>query len=319
MLVPSFYSDYQPIPSPLWERAARGVFGVARAAAGARLVVEGEIPRSPAVLATNSTQKYDFLALRAELLRRGIPAVTLTKGKNYHQPAMRFLLSRLGVIPIVSRGYLLTVDFGAVWSRRPSEAEYRALRRHLDSGEPLPPGEPFERLQGMERSMVGHPFRPDRESYREVMLRAYAASLGETVRLARQAADAGHHVQMYPEGTVSKRLGTGRIGLVQLAQALRLPIVPVGMSGCPETFCGATPALRRGTITIRFGQPFPPEIAGLPAGFRPFHPEDEEAYRTPLLETTGRVMTAIEGLLDPDYRSLPGFESAGTRGTRRFL
>ena len=103
-----FFRSYRALPAPFWEWA------VSRAwrAIGKRVVFAGfTAPASPVVFATNSTWKYDFMPFRVELERRGIPAVTITKGKNYHARAQGFLLQRLGVVPIVSRGYLLLVDF----------------------------------------------------------------------------------------------------------------------------------------------------------------------------------------------------------------
>ena len=147
----------------------------------------------------------------------------------------------------------------------------------------------------------------------------YAASMGESLRLTREAVAAGANVQIYPEGTAASRLGPGRIGTVQFARALGLPIVPVGMSGCREAFAGSGLSLRGGTVTVRFGAAFWPELGALPSDFEPFSPGHEARHRPVLQAATDDLMARIDGLLDPAYRRLDGFAGDGTQGTRRFL
>ena len=250
--------------------------------------------------------------------------MTVAKAKNYHDPIMRFLLSRLGVVPLASKGYLLLVDFTGAIGRRPDDAEYRALRDRLERGAPWPAGEPFEALATRPRALLGHAFDPAAEPYRAFVQRVYAEEpLGETLRLAREAVAAGADVQMYPEGTVAPRLGRGRPGAVQLAWALGLPIVPVGMSGCPDAFAGDSPLLRvrpggAAALTIRFGRALtlPPNL--LPADFRPFNAVAEATHRAALVGYTDDVlMPAIEALLDPPFRR--GEAPSPGKGTRAFL
>ncbi len=300
MLDRDFFRAYRALPSPFWEYVVSRAWRMRRA----RVVFEGfEAPASPVVFATNSTWKYDFMPFRVELERRRIPTVTITKGKNYHARAQGFLLRRLGVVPIVSRGYLLLVDFVAVTGRRPTEAEYAALRRYVDTGEALGAG--FDAITENARVLLGHAFDPAAGDYRSFVQGVYAAAMAETVRLCRDAVDAGAHVQIYPEGTVSSRLGPGRIGAVQLAHALGRPIVPAGISG-----------IHTDTVTVRFGAPFVP---ALPADLVPFSPEHEAKHRAVLQRETDALMDRIDTLLDPACRRLAGFAPDGTTGTRRFL
>jgi 1-acyl-sn-glycerol-3-phosphate acyltransferase len=276
-------------------------------------------PTTPVLFASNSTQKNDFMPIRAEWVRRGVKAVTVTKGKNYHLRGFGWLLGKVGVIPLASRGYLLLVDFTALLKRRPTEAEYRALRSHLDEGTPLPESADFERLQRAPRELMGLPFEPVTRGYRAALAEVYAWSMGHTLRLAREVVSAGYSIQMYPEGTVSSRLGKGRVGAVQLAHALGLVIVPVGMSGCREVFRGQGFALRGGEVRVRFGEPYALPRHELPDDFRPFHPDDEARHRPVLQRWTGEVMSRLDALLDAPYRHVEGFEGDGTQGTRRFL
>jgi len=319
MLDRSFFEGYRVCPSRPWERAVATAWTAMERVTRTRVRFENleALPKTPALIATNSTQKYDFMPIRAELKRRGIPTVTVTKGKNYHQPVMAFLLERLGVVPLASRGYLILVDFRALFGRRPHDDEYRALRSHLDAGTELPAH--LAALDRTARTLLGYAFDPAQERWRDLVHRVYACVMAETRRLASIAVRAGHHVQMYPEGTVSSRLGTGRIGAVQLAWALKLPIVPAGMSGCPDAFRGGAPLLKGGDVVVRFGAPYalPGEL--LPPGFAPFEPEHEARHRPALDAATQDLMRRIDGLLDEPFQSRAGFVSSGTQGTHRFL
>ena len=321
MLDRAFFANYPDLPAAPWERGAARVFTAMQRASrtDVRLINLDALPHRPVLIATNSTQKFDFLPIRAALRERGARVVTVTKGKNYHQPVMRFLLERLGVVPLASRGYLLLVDFVSVMKRRPTDYEYRALRRHVDEGEPLADTALAQHLEQTPRELLGHRFVPGAEHYRDLIRRVYCAVMGETLRLSREAVGAGYHVQMYPEGTVSSRLGEGRIGAVQLAWALGLPIVPAGMSGCRRAFRGQTPVLKGGSISIRFGGAYELPEDLLPSDFRPFDPEHEARHRPALQAATEQLMARLDALVDPDHRREPGLESDGTRGTRRFL
>lgn len=278
------------------------------------------LPREPVLLATNASHMYDFFPLRCLLRRAGIPVVSIAKGKYFRQRAMRWALERVGVVPIVSRGYLLVADFVAVHGRRPDEPEYRALRDHLDRGDALPARPAFDALRERPRAIVGFPFAPATETYRAAMLRTYERCMQETVRLASLAVARGHHVHLYPEGTVSSRLGTGRRGAIQLARALGLAIQPVGISGCREAFeRPRSPRLRGGRITIRFGEPWRHATAALPSWFRPFDARHERDCAPLLDDATGALMERIDDLLDPAYRHSPTHVHDGSTGVGRFL
>lgn len=321
MLDRAFFASYPVLPAAPWERGAAQVFTAMQRATRTDVRLENldALPRRPVLIATNSTQKFDFLPIRAALRDRGVRAVTVTKGKNYHQPVMGFLLKRLGVVPLASRGYLLLVDFVALMKRRPTDVEYRALRRHVDDGEPIADPALAHRLETTPRELLGHRFAPGAERYRDLVRRVYGAVMRETLRLSREAVDAGYHVQMYPEGTVSSRLGEGRIGAVELAWALKLPIVPAGMSGCRRAFRGQTPVLKGGSVSIRFGEAYELPEDLLPGDFRPFDPEHEARHRGALGAATERLMTKLDALVDADHRRQEGFVTDGTTGTRRFL
>lgn len=319
MLTPMFYRNYQVLPTAWFHRPAVRFYQAWVVGMRTRIAVEGwdRLPAAPALLATNSTQKHDFMALRVLTDGQGIRCVTVTKAKNYHHPLQAFVLGRLGVVPLASKGYFLLLDATQTLGRRPTEQEYRHLRDHLDHNTPLPSG-PLQRLLGHNRTLLDQTFDPAAQSWRQFMQEQYRTSLGHTVRLAKVAVDAGCHVQMYPEGTVSQRLGPGRPGAVQLALALGLPVVPIGLSGCPQSFYGDSPLSRRGRIHIRVGEAMvvPPDL--VPTDFVPFDPEHEQRHKSALQGFTDGLMDNIEALLDEPHRRVPGQHWQG-KGTRAFL
>lgn len=320
MLDLAYLERYRVLSNWRWELPLGLVYlGLSRLTR-TRLVLHGfEPPRAPVLYATNSTQKYDFLAFRAAVRTKNVPLVTVTKAKNYHSRAMEPVLAQTGVIPLVSRGYILVFDAVKTAGRRPEAHEYRALRDHMEKGEPLPAGPYFDALARTERSILGTAYDPRAMALRDALNESYRALMRETVRLAREAVAAGNSVHVYPEGTVSPRLGQGRIGAMMFAQALGLPVVPVGMSGCAEAYAGNSPAPGGGTVHLRFGEAFQPDFSALPRDFRAFDPEHEARYKPALEAQTERLMSAIDALLDPAYRRDPARARTRVDDTRRFL
>ncbi len=319
MLTPDYLRSFDPLPRPTFERAARGVLEMMERFSGTHLEVEGfEPPSRPVLYATNSTQRNDFLALRLALARRAVKVTTVTKARTYHEGSGH-VAAWLGTIPIASRGYVLLVDFVAVNGRRPTDAEYRLLRDHVDQGTALPSSDAFGRLVSVPRELLGHAVDPACEPYADAVHRVYGALMQETLRLMRTAVARGHSIQLYPEGTVSPRLGVGRIGAVQAAHALGLDIVPVGMSGCPEVIRGDGLLLTGGTIRLRFGEPLRHPLATLPEGFQAFEPASERAHRPALLAATEVLMSRLDGLLDERYRRPAIAPRKEPTSTHRFL
>jgi hypothetical protein len=319
MLTPDYLREYDPLPRPAFELAAWGIMVAIQRVSRTKLVLENFTPPPrPVLFATNSTQRNDFLALRLAMAKRGVKVTSVTKARTYHEASGR-VAERLGTIPIASRGYVLLVDFVAVNGRRPSDAEYRQLRDHIDSWAVLPRTEAFERMLRRPRAVLGHWVDPTSEPYADAVHRVYRALMQETLRLMRLAVAEGHSIQLYPEGTVSKRLGTGRIGAVQAAHALGLDIVPVGMNGCPEAIRGDGVLLRGGTIRLRFGEPLKHPVATLPKDFQAFDPASERAHRPALLAATETLMSRIDGLLDAPYRRPLVAPPKEPTSTHRFL
>ena len=316
MLDPDFYRRYRVLPTPWFFQSSYQFYRAWVAATRTRVVAENfdRLDARPMIIATNSTQNQDFMAIRLLAGQRNVKMVTVTKAKNYHSRIMAFALERLGVVPIASKGYFILVDAIATLGRRPTDAQYRALRDHLERDTAIDDAELAPVLHRA-RPIFGRAFDPQQTSWRALVRSIYQDSLSETVRLSGEAVQAGHHVQMYPEGTVSRRLGRGRNGAVQLAHALDLAILPVGMSGCPEAFIGTSPMVRGGEIRLRVGEPIALPKGLLPSDFRPFDPVHEAAHQASLQRVTDEVMGQLNALVDPPYRRADGEVGPG-KGTR---
>ena len=130
-----FVRDYDILPRPGWVEFLRRVTTPLMRARGVTVAYEGleHVPSKPSLMVGNSTHRYEVVLLRWALDRRGIGVVIASKGKNYHAPWMRHFCVVAGSLPLVSRGYILTMDFLHVHGRRPTEEEYRALRDHGDA------------------------------------------------------------------------------------------------------------------------------------------------------------------------------------------
>jgi 1-acyl-sn-glycerol-3-phosphate acyltransferase len=309
-----------PMYKPAWMAGSRalahGLFNLPRRT---KIEVEGleHLQNAGlAIITANHTHRYDFLPIRYALDARDINIVTWVKARDYRSASRSLVLSKMGNIPIASRGYLICADFAGEFGRSPTEEEYRQLRDHVDVGFAADPA----LLDGLvrPRSIMGSTADPSQLGYAGAIRQAYYEFMMTTLDKARMARDAGRHVQIYPQGATSGQLTPGKNGAVQAAIALGLPIVPVGISGCRGVFKGATPVSKGGVITIRFGEPIELQREFLPEGFRPYHPDDEATHREVLTEWTQDVMDRIAGLCDPDCRWAPDLKSDAKQGIARF-
>ena len=262
------------------------------------------LPDHPVIIATNHTHRLDFLPMWVDLIHGGHLLTGWVKARMYKHRRARWMMRSTGYnIPLVSKGYLIAADFKELFDRRPGEGEYRRLRDHLDHRQPLPKSPTFERLQTQERSILGCRFEPHKETYREALVDLYYRMMSRALDLAGKAVNVGAHLHIYPEGEVSQRLTRGHTGIVHVALALDLPIVPVGISGIAEAYIGNGPLTRGGEVRICVGEELEvdPELGG--PDFRPFHPDDQVACDRRFQEVTDRVMKALNQLVDPSLRS----------------
>ena len=292
------------------------VAGLSFAIPRTQLVVEGSehLPDGPAIFSPNHTHKFDFLPVRYALIKTH-RLITWIKARDYNDPMMRAFFDAAGNLPIASRGYIISADFIAQRGTRPTETEYRALRDHVDHGEPLPEGAPFDDLQSNARSIGGVGFDPTTTTYRNAIQETYRLYMEQTLRLAKIVRDAGAHQHIYPQGAVSRQLTPGKTGAVQAAMALGLPIVPVGISGCIESFYKNTP-WSSGAIKIRIGEPIEFDA---PTGARFFDAEWEAENATSLNAQTEQLMGTIHDLVDHHYGWASNSTSDGKTGVARFI
>lgn len=311
-----------PLPDRLtWWLTDKALWAMHELYGGVRVELE-EVPEltAPVIFAMNHSHYYDFMPSRRALWTHlGIKTVSFVKARAYQHRLDSLFVTSIGNIPIVSRGYLICADFARVHGRKPGEDEYRRLREHIDHGAALPDEPIYRALQTRRRSMLDLPFDPAASSYRAGLERCYAAGMAGTLAHARRAVAAGVHLHIYPEGLYSTRLSRGRIGAVQFALALDLPIVPVGFCGMNELFAARAMVPRRpGVLRMRFGEPRRVASSAFP-GFRPFVPSEERRLRGALERETEGLMVAINELLEPAYRWGEELDGDGLEGVGRFF
>ncbi|HEY4221055.1 MAG TPA: hypothetical protein VGO62_06925, partial [Myxococcota bacterium] len=93
LLTPSFYAGYRVLPTRPFKDVVDMAARAHMALVGFRVDVDAatRLPQTPALLCTNSTHRYDFLALMKGLDQLGHRVVTVSKAKNFHRPAMAFV------------------------------------------------------------------------------------------------------------------------------------------------------------------------------------------------------------------------------------
>lgn len=284
-----------------------------------KIIVEGfdNLPQDrPVFIAMNHTDRFSYGPLMWWMYRRAHRArflATWVKGKYFSNPAMAWWIARTGNIPIPSRGYLISVTFQQRIGRKPSPEEYRQLRSLLDE-------KPISTTLGPDAQQYVASWTPD---YASGMDALFAEMMGEVMRLHREAFDvARRHVLVFPEGTRSTRLIKGRTGLVEVAQHLGLPIVPIGCSGGDRLYPGDSPISKGGRITFRVGPPL--EVDGPALGphritetFVPFSRRAHQDFGPRFQTLIDIVMERISDLIEPEYRTAP--EHASAQGADRFL
>jgi len=282
------------------------------------IALEGvsNVPDQPVLLAQNHTHRYDFLATRLALWRRGVGIGAWVKPRTYQDRWMARFLTATGNIPVASRGWLISADVRATLGRRPTEDEYRALRSHLDQEAPLPAS--LRPLQNQPRDILGVPFDPTDQPWRVAMAALYRRLMALTLDHSRALMAAGWHLHIFPQGVYSSRLTPGRIGAVQAALALGVPIVPVGLSGMGSAFRHDRLWPVGGRLKLRFGEPIVLSRQGL-VDFVPFDADSEQINRGALERETSLVMDRICELLEPGCRWDDDPRGDGLQGVGRFI
>ncbi|MBX3271079.1 MAG: 1-acyl-sn-glycerol-3-phosphate acyltransferase [Sandaracinaceae bacterium] len=295
---------------------------------GVRIVLEGaeKIPKEPVIFAMNHTDRYNYWPFMLEHWRQhGRFIATWVKGKYYERPSVGFFMELTNNIPTVSRGYIITRDLLSTLARRPTDAEYRALRDWVDAtaaGEQRDaPAEAPRVVLETPRDILGRPFDPRHESYATAIDAVFRAMMRRFVALNEEASALGLDLLIFPQGTRSRRMLPGRPGLSQIAMHLERPVVPVGCSGSDRCYPSGSPIARPGEIVYRFGAPLRREdaVAWVERGsFEPFTAEAERDHAAEFQAYVDDVMARIEPLVDPEYRFAEGGDTE-VKGSHRFV
>lgn len=292
------------------------------------IVMEGieNVPTDRGVFfAMNHTDAYNYWPFQYWMYRQGRRfTATWIKGKWVEKKLRgRFLLATNN-IPVPSRGFVIAKHFQDVTHRPPEEAEYRALRNLVDGprgpGVRLPSDVPDSVVEFTDAFAEGAGL----EGFLSRFDRLFGAMMAQVIRLNREALDELElNVLVFPQGTRSKRLSKGHIGLAEMACHLGHAIVPVGCSGSDRLYPTSRPFSKGGRVVYRIGKPLELDAAPIaehrvPADVIPFSPESRahaDAYET----ITQIVMDRINTLLDPEYQYSDDGSSDGVSGMDRFL
>lgn len=275
-----------------------------------------DLPREPVLFAVNHTHWIDWIALRWVCFRHGRMQLNWVKPRTYEEGLAGFL-DRTGNVPLTSRGYLISADVRELAGRAPTESEYRALRDHLDRGEPLPAGDLLDRVQRQPRDVLGVAFDPDEQPWRAFMDGLFAEMMQVTLHHTRHLLDRGLDLAIMPQGSTAVHLTHGHPGALQAALALGIPLVPVGVSGFPQVW-GRSKSFPRhgGTVTLRFGEAYTPEPI---ESHTPFVPASEREHADALAAGTQDLMERINALLDPAHQWAEDPDAVDVTGVKRFI
>ena len=278
------------------------------------------VPDEAVIFAMNHTDRYNYWPMQFEFARQGLGfTATWVKGKYYESRVMGWFMDQTNNIPVPSRGYVIATEFRAAVGRVPTQAEYRIMRDTVDRKRGL--DDPFpESGSTAVREFLA---RPD---FLEWFDRLFNQMMGEVVRLNRWAfEELNIHLLIFPQGTRSRRLTRGHIGMVQMAQHLGATIVPVGCNGSDGLYPGNSPLSKGGRVVYRFGEALTvdgPEFGPyrVPSEVIPFTDDASNRFGARYQAMTDVVMSRVNDLLDPEYRAVEEVDGQGSEiGVNRFV
>ena len=288
------------------------------------------IPEGPVIYAMNHTDRYNYFPFQVGIWRAyNRFTATWVKGKYYENWFVASFMEKTNQLPTISRGYIISKDFLSAVGRPPNPEEYEAARQWVDATvagqgdqDAPPPGIFPEALLQTPRNVLGYPFQPEKESWAEYVDSTFRLMMQHFVGLNEQAVRVGLDILVFPQGTRSKRLLPGHVGLSQIALHTQVPVVPIGCNGSDRLYPGASPWAKRGHVLYRIGEPI--HYADIPEmhidrPFTPFSAEAEEMYAAPF-EAHARLLTdRINDLLDEPYQQQSDTVQDATSGIHRFL
>jgi len=265
--------------------------------------VEGieKIPQGDNVIfAMNHTDRYNYWPFQYKLWKeKTFPFTTVwVKGEYYRNPILAKIFDLCSLIPVPSIKYLVQEMFLEKFGRRIREEEYRALKDAIDG-----------KTDRMNTSDINSPELDVlfREHFVEYIISYYEKIMERVAQLSEEALfEKNLNIIIFPEGTRSTRLATGRSGLAQLALHTGKTIVPVGCNNSEKVYPGNLPFARSGTIIYRVGEPL--SIEGrlkkfqITEDFKLFSAESKSKYSENFEGVTRLVMESIHNLLDERYK-----------------
>jgi 1-acyl-sn-glycerol-3-phosphate acyltransferase len=280
-----------------------------------KIIIENyeNIPKDETVIfALNHTDRYNYWPFQYKMWRQSkgnLPyTTTWVKGEYYSNILMRKFFDWTNNIPVPSRGYLIREDFRKIVNEKISDMEYRVLRDYASGATTIKKvgTEMTENIRKVIKyprkllSGIEIPYTDYIDSYyRQLMARVAEINF-------RALFDKNLNVIIFPEGTRSLTLGTGKTGIAHLALKSGKKVVPVGCNGSDRVYSGNLPWAKSGTIVYRVGTPIDPrEIVGdIDRSFVPFSSDAEIKLKDEFREFTQFVMERINELLDKQHRSL---------------
>lgn len=280
-----------------------------------KIVIENfeNIPKDETVIfALNHTDRYNYWPFQYKMWRQGkgrLPyTTTWVKGEYYSNVLLRKFFDWTNNIPVPSRGYLIREDFRKIAKEKISKMEYRVLRDYVSGKVTLQKlgNEITENI----RKVIDYPrtwLSGIEIPYSDYVDLYYRQLMAKVAQINFQALfDRKLNVIIFPEGTRSQTLGTGKTGIAHLALKANKKVVPVGCNGSDRVYTGNLPWAKSGTIVYRIGTPIDPlEIVGdIDRSFVPFSREAELQMKDEFREFTQFVMERINELLDDHHRSV---------------
>ena len=285
------------------------------------IVVEGMehvLEGGPAFLAMNHTDRYNYWPFQCALHMHGRYTTTWVKGKYYDSTPIGMFMDQMSNIPLASRGYVIATAWKQAGMGRLDGDTYRTLRDVVDGTGSLEAA--LARGEAARSFIQAH----GGQGFGEHMQERFRVLMDEVMRLNQQALDIGLYVLVFPQGTRSTRLSRGHTGLMQVAQHLGAPIIPIGCNGSDHLYPGDLPFSKGGRVVYRCGPPLHldgPELGEhrVNERFTPLTRAATAAHGERFQAATDVVMDHIEQLLDPPYRCAVDQASDGVSGVDRFV
>ena len=260
------------------------------------------IPRDETVIfAMNHTDRYNYWPFQYQLWKWQYPYTTVwAKGKYYRNRLVGKMLDISNVIPVPSMGYLVEEFYRRRFGRKIGKEEYRAIKDWIDGK--ADEAASLARLGEETKTLFQKGFIEHLKDYHQLLMEKVAELSTKAIR------EWGLNLIIFPEGTRSLRLGTGRTGIAQIALYSGKKIVPVGCNNSDRVYTGHSPFAKSGTVTYRIGEPL--SVDGrlkefrITEPFKLFSRESQEKYRVQFEGVTKVVMDSINELLDERHRRL---------------